>query len=470
MSASADTVMRIAFLPSRATVVAVTVMAVACALALLAGAPLGLVSRIAGLLVAVGLVAAASDLVLSRRAWATAPLRYERRLPPALAVGSPRTLEAALVNEGSTPWRVSLFDHVDPRFEVEGLPVEVAVPAVATTVVRYTIRPRARGEAAFAPAELRVRTRAGLFEMRLAAGEAARVRVYPNFAAVSRYAWLAGDRRLAEIGIKSYPMRGAGTDFKQLAEYRQGDAIRDIDWKATYRQGRPIVRQYQDERDQSVIFLLDCGRRMRADESADARPGLEGTPGASRGSHFDAALDALMLLAYVALKEGDEVGAMTFGGPPGSSRSVAPRKGVQSLNPLIAALYDVEPQPTHPDYREAASALMGKLRKRSLVVVLTNFREEDADELEPALKLLRTRHLVLLASLRERALREIAEQPLRAERDAIEVAGAHLFAQSRDDAFRRLAARDAHLLDVEPQRVAVELVNRYRAVKRAGLL
>ncbi len=189
-----------------------------------------------------------------------------------------------------------------------------------------------------------------------------------------------------------------------------------------------------------------------------------------RGSHFDAALDALMLLAYVALKEGDEVGALTFGGSPGQQRRVAPRKGVQALNPLIAALYDIEPEATHPDYRVAATDLMKSLKKRSLVVILTNFREEDADELAPALKLLRTRHLVLLASLRERALREVAEQPLKVERDAIEIAGAHLFAQARDDAFRRLAARDAFLLDVEPEKVAVELVNRYRAVKRAGLL
>ena len=143
---------------------------------------------------------------------------------------------------------------------------------------------------------------------------------------------------------------------------------------------------------------------------------------------------------------------------------------MHSLNALIAGLYDIEPQATHPDYRAAAADLMKTLRKRSLVVVLTNFREEDAGELAPALKLLRTRHLVLLASLRERALREVAEQPLLVERDAIEVAGAHLFAQARDDAFRRLAARDAYLLDVEPEQVAVELVNRYRAVKRARLL
>ena len=74
-----------------------------------------------------------------------------------------------------------------------------------------------------------------------------------------------------EIGIKSYPQRGSGTDFKQLADYRPGDSIRDIDWKATLRHGRPIVREYQDERDQRVVFLLDCGRRMRADEGSGAR-------------------------------------------------------------------------------------------------------------------------------------------------------------------------------------------------------
>jgi hypothetical protein len=104
------------------------------------------------------------------------------------------------------------------------------------------------------------------------------------------------------------------------------------------------------------------------------------------------------------------------------------------------------------------------------VVVLTNFRDEDARELEPALRLLRSRHLVLLASLRERVLRELAEQPLTTNERVVEVAGAHLFAQSRSDAFQRLAGRDGLLLDVEPAQLAAELVNRYRAVKRAGLL
>jgi uncharacterized protein (DUF58 family) len=177
-----------------------------------------------------------------------------------------------------------------------------------------------------------------------------------------------------------------------------------------------------------------------------------------------------MLLAHVALKEGDAVGAMTFGTAPDDARLFAPRKGKASLNALVAALYDIEPRATHSDYLVAATELIRKQRKRALVVVLTNFRDEDVPELEPALRLLRTRHLVLLASLRERVLREIAEQPLKSDTQAIEVAGAHLFAQARSDAFARLAARDALLIDVEPARLPAELVNRYRAVKRSGLL
>ncbi len=447
-------------LPTRATIAWLLAATIVAACALLLGAPPHDVDMAAGIVVVAGLLVAMVDIAMTRRDWNMAPLRWQRELPPALAVGVERTLGGSLVNDGGRAWRVALFEGVDETFVVGGLPASALAPGRSSTSLQYRARPTRRGTARFTDAEVRVRSVLGLFEMRRRLGGPASLRVFPNFAAVAGYAWLAGDRRLSEIGIKSYPMRGSGTDFKQLADYRPGDAIRDVDWKATQRHGRPIVREYQDERDQRVVFLLDCGRRMRADEGSASR----------RTGHFDAALDALMLLAYVALKDGDEVGAMTFGGGPSQARSVAPRKGVTSLGTLIAALHDVEPQSTQPDFQVAATDLLKAMPKRSLVVVLTNFREEDGPEFGLALKLLRTRHLVLVASLRESALREIAEQPLRVEQDAIEAAGAHLFAQSRDAAFRRLAGRDQLLLDVEPQGLAVALVNRYRSVKRAGLL
>jgi uncharacterized protein (DUF58 family) len=299
-----------------------------------------------------------------------------------------------------------------------------------------------------------------LFELLERVGEVESRRSYPDFAQVARYAWLAGDRRLQEIGIKTYQQRGEGTDFKQLSEYRHGDPVRHIDWKATLRQHKPILREFQDERDQCVMLLIDCGRRMRA---YDTEEGIG-------GGHFDQVLNAVMLLSYVALKQGDAVGALTFGTPPGQERVFAPRKGAHALNALMGELYSVQPSPTHSDYVSMAQNLLLRHHKRSLVIVITNFRDEDASELSQALKLLRSRHLVLLASLRERVVGELISQTIDSGEAAIDVGSAHLYEQSRREAFNRLAARDALMVDAEPQRLGIELVNRYHAVKRAGMI
>jgi uncharacterized protein (DUF58 family) len=445
-------------LPSRAAIVALLAASAAALVALVLRAPAAGVGLVVLGVLALMLVWMVLDLIITLAAWRAAPLRWTRRLPDAFALGVARTIDGTLINTGRRRWRVAFFDHADPDLDPQGLPVSADLRANAEAQLRYTVRPRRRGRVAFAPADMRVQ---GLFrslELQWRIGDTEIRPVLPNFASVARYAWLATDRRLADIGIKTQVQRGEGTDFKQLAEYRAGDSIRHIDWKATLKQSRPIVRRFQDERDQCVIFLIDCGRRMRADE------------GSIHGSHFDEALNALMLLAHVALKDGDEVGALTFGTAPEQRRSFAPRKGLATLSLLTATLYDIQPEATHSDYLLAARDLMRVHAKRALIVVLTNFRDEDAPELDAALKLLRSRHLVLLASLRERVLRELGEQPLTQAHHAIETAGAHLFVQARRDAFRRLSQRDALMVDAEPERLAVELVNRYRAVKRAGLL
>ncbi len=471
-------------LPSRSSIYALLTVAAAALVALLLRVPAADVGTAVLGMLALGVVWAAVDFWLTRRAWHAAPLQWTRRLPDAFALGVQRTIDGTLVNSGTRRWRVAFFDHADPDLDPQGLPVTADLRANAQAQLRYTVQPRRRGRIAFEPADVRVQSLGRSLELQWRIGTRETRPVFPNFASVSRYAWLATDRRLADIGIKTQVQRGEGTDFKQLAEYRPGDSIRHIDWKATLKQSRPIVRQFQDERDQCVIFLIDCGRRMRADEGRERRAApsslapLGGRDGRSpdlgadiiHGSHFDEALNAMMLLAHVALKDGDEVGAITFGTSPEHKRAFAPRKGLATLSALTAVLHDIQPEATHSDYLIAARDLMRVHSKRALIVMLTNFRDEDAPELDAALKLLRSRHLVLLASLRERVLREMTEQPLKESRHAVEVAGAHLFAQARRDAFRRLAERDALMVDAEPEGLAVELVNRYRAVKRAGLL
>jgi uncharacterized protein (DUF58 family) len=448
------------FLPSRASLRAALAATLAATLAALLQVPAAVLGSAAAALLGAFLLAAAADLWHSLRALRAAPLAVERSWPQALALGVRHTLALALVNPGTRAWQVRLFDGVAGGLAFDGLPQTLALPAGSRVQARYGVLPQRRGAVHFAPLQLRVRSIWGLFELQQVLGQPRELRVFPNFAALARYAWLAGDRRLTEIGIKSYVQRGPGTDFKQLREYRPDDPVRHIDWKATLRQSRPVVREFEDSRDQCVIFLLDCGRRMRADEGAAS----------VEGSHFDQALNAMMLLSHVALKEGDEVGALTFGQGAARPRHFAPRKGAATLNALMARFYDVEPGTDYSDYQEMARRLMTVHRKRSLVVLLTNFRDEDAAELRPALQLLRTRHLVLLASLRERAHREILQGDSTRHEQAVIVAGSHLFEQARRDAFLRLVGSDPLAIDVEPGRLAVALVNHYHAVKKARLL
>jgi uncharacterized protein (DUF58 family) len=446
--------------PTRRIWLALVLAASGGATLLVAGIALPIVRMGLGGFLVLGLAFAVLDWWRSHRAWRAAPLTMERHIPTALALGVDRVLAFKLGNAGARTWQVQVLDETESRLHVQGMPQTVRVAPGQWVELRYTVQPRQRGEVGLGRTHLRVRSCWGLWDMGYTVGQVQTVYVYPNFAAVARYAWLAGDRRLEQIGIKTFVKRGMGVDFKQLAEYQLGDSVRNIDWKATLRFQRPIVRQYQDERDQRVMFMLDCGRRMRADEgeaSAD-------------GSHFDQALNALMLLSYVALKEGDEVGVMTFGNADGGTRDFFPRKGAATLNALIASLYDLQPSLTHSDYVAAAQDFMRKHPKRALLILITNFRDEDAPELEPALKLLRSKHLVLVASLRERVVRETIAQPLNKPHAVAEVATAHWFAQSRSDAFRRVMGRDALSVDVEPAKLAVTLVNRYHAVKRSGLL
>ncbi|MES1195619.1 MAG: DUF58 domain-containing protein [Steroidobacter sp.] len=410
------------------------------------------------------IIATSLDINATRKTWRDAALQFSRRLPAAFALGVKRHIPVYIAIGGEHALHLRLVDHSDASLHTMHMPVDVVLQPGSQTELGYIVTPTRRGEVIFAKAQIRFKSLWKLLELQCRVGIDESRRVYPDFAQVAKYAWLAGDRRLSEIGIKTFRQRGEGTYFKQLAEYRVGDSLRHIDWKATQRFDKPIIREFQNERDQCVLMLIDCGRRMRADERIGT---VEDSIGSS---HFDQVLNAAMLLGYVALKQGDAVGALTFGTPAGQQRWFAPRKGISILNALMGELYAVQPTPTHSDYVTAAKDLLRRQTKRAMVIVITNFRDEDAGELGQAIRLLQTRHLVLTASLRERVVRELASQPMNSGDALIEIASAHLYEQSRRDAFNQLAAHNALMVDAEPERLGVELVNRYEAAKRAGMI
>jgi uncharacterized protein (DUF58 family) len=376
-----------------------------------------------------------------------------RVAPHSLAVGTSNRFGLRLRNLAPRALEVRVHDHHPEGCEVEGLPVALRLPAGGWAQAAYDLRPRRRGAASFGGAALLVRGRLGLLDRAARVPLPAELKVYPDFKEVVRYALLALADRLGQMGIRKSHRRGEGLEFEQLRDYRQGDLLRQIDWKATARRRRLTSREYEEEKNQQVVFLVDCGRRLRARDGELA--------------HFDHVLNAVLLLTYVALRQGDAVGFMTFSG---DERWVAPVKGPAAMVRILEELHDLETSLAPSDFAEAARRLLARQRRRALVVLVTNLREEDSPELRPALAALARRHLVLLASLREAALRELCEAPVRGLSDALGVAEAFRYARERRAVHEGARQGGALVLDVEPAELPVSLVNRYLDVKRTGRL
>lgn len=329
------------------------------------------------------------------------------------------------------------------------------------TELTYRVRPLVRGDHRFDAVALRLTSPLGLWQRSLTCAVSSSVRVYPDFAKITQYILLASDQRLSQIGVLQQRRRGEGLDFDQLREYRQGDTSRQIDWKASSRFRKLVSREYQDERDQRIVFMLDCGQRMRAFES-------EVRHGADALSHFDHTLNALLLLCYVALRQGDAVGLFTFA--HGEPRYLPPRKSVSTVNRILNSVYDLEPTLATPDYLLASEQLARRVTKRALIIVLTNLRDEDDSLLLPALGLLRRRHLILLANLREMTLQQVARTPIDSFDDALTYGAAAEYARARLRGLARLRHSGVQLVDAYPSQLPRALVNKYWDMKRAGQL
>lgn len=396
------------------------------------------------------MVAAIVDVWLSRKA---PDLRVERTIAGVWPVGVWGGVTLTLHNHAGRNLRIELYDGYPTAWKLEGLPHASSIAPGGFVAITYRLCPDKRGNAQFNAAHLRITSPFGLWVRAHRIGPEQSVKVFPDFSQLLGYTLTATDRRSPTAGAIRKRRRGEGTDFRQLREYRQGDSMRSIDWKATARQQKPISREYQEERDQQVVFLLDTGRRMLAQDG--------------NTTHFDHALNAVLTLGFLAQKQGDAVGLMSFGG---ENRWLSPYKGRVGLDRLLAGVYDLQPTEVAPDYTQAAAALLGRLSKRAFIVLITNLRDEDDQALRSACELLSTRHLVLCASLREKALDAAVAAPVLQFNDALRVAATAHYLQQRDHAIKRLGIRASHLIDITPERLSMSLVNRYMDIKESGQL
>ncbi len=395
-------------------------------------------------------VIATADAWLSRRAPA---LRIERELAGVWPVGAWNKVTLRVHNDSARALALDLHDDYPTQWAMEGLAHRTRIAQGAFAAITYRLCPDQRGKATFGAAFLRVASPCRLWTRLHRVGPASEVKVFPDFAQLLGHTLSATDRRAPTAGAIRKRRRGEGTDFRQLREYRQGDSMRSIDWKATARRNKPITREYQEERDQQVVFLLDTGRRMHARDDVT--------------THFDHALNAVLTLGFLAQKQGDAVGLMTFGG---ETRWLAPLKGRTGLDRLLAGVYDLQPSEMAPDFTLAATALLNRLSKRAFVVIITNLRDEDDTALRAACELMSTRHLVMCASLREKVMDRARDTEVASFGDALRYSATVHYLQQRRDAIKRLGIRADRLIDITPEKLSSALVNRYRAIKDSGQL
>lgn len=391
--------------------------------------------------------------------WALAPgqsrFRIERRLPPVLALGAEGRITWVVHNTTSRSVTVRLADELAPSLRPSTRRARLRVPARGRIEATATLLPARRGRFDIDEMTVRIQGPLGLMARQGTRRVVGGLRVYPPFKSRDEAELRINRARILEVGLRSARGLGGGTEFEQLRDYGPDDEFRRIDWAATARTGKAIVRTYRAERNQTVLILLDNGRVMAA--RVDDVPRVE---------H---AMDAVMMLTTVATRLGDRCGLVAF---DSDVRAVVPpARQREQLSRVTEAMYTLEPQLTESDYAGAFSFAVSRFRKRALLVILTDLVEQAVGEsLLPALPLIVRSHLVVVAGVRdpdvERWAGEVPDGPEATYRKAAAVSAL----DERARAVARLRGYGATVIDAAPGDLAPRLADTYLKVKATGRL
>jgi uncharacterized protein (DUF58 family) len=397
--------------------------------------------------------AALFDLASLRGA---ARIRVSRQCGTTCSLGEPQQVTLVLENLMPRGRRLRLKDDVPPTCSGEPAEFRVGVPSHSRVELEYRLVPGKRGTYTLAQVDALVESRMGLWQRSISWPVETVVRVYPDVHQIARYTLLARRARLSALGLRASRRLGTDNEFERLRDYIEGDDPRHLDWRATARRRKLTVRAHQHNQSQRILFLIDCGRMMAGDTGGGFSP-------------LDHALNAMLLLAHVALIRGDQVGLLAF-----SERTrayVPPGGGSRLIRRLVHAVHNVFPEPVEPRYDRAFVELEKRCRKRSLVVLLTNlFDDVSAGILAEYLENLTGRHLPLGVFLRDQDLFALA--------DAAPSDGPGLFAggaaadllSRRERVLAGLRGRGVLTLDVFPDELTGQLVSRYLEIKARHLL
>ncbi len=396
------------------------------------------------------LVLALIDLALVLRP----VVEVRRRVKRTLSLARPVQVALDVRNLSRRRLRVQVQDALFEHAATEGAPVVLEVGPGAVREGSYKLMAMQRGVHVIGDHHVRYPSPAGLWLRQLRLPGEDRLNVYPDVQAVRHYELLARQDR-DHYASRLVRMRGGDTEFERLRDYLPDDEFRKIDWKATARRRKLTVREYQLEKNQNVVFVLDCGRTMGAvwDEL----------------TALDYALNAVLMLSHVAIRRGDQVGLVAF--DEKVTRVVKPRGGVSASNQIIQSVFDLFPRMVESDYEAAFRTLRRHVQKRTLVVFICHAIDDTtARNFQRLTRELLPRHLPLCVLLKDREVEARASQVARNEEEAcVQAAAAEVLAW-RHRVVNEMQRAGVLVLDVLHHQLTGALVSRYLEVKARGLI
>jgi uncharacterized protein (DUF58 family) len=378
-----------------------------------------------------------------------------RDIPNPLSLGAGQEILVGIRNRRAAGLRAVLADHVPLSLRPSAREVRGSFDARGEWIAAYAVEAPHRGSFQFGPIDLRTWRPNGWWarQVRIPAPQAAAV--YPNVLAIRQYQLTLRRGMPYRPGQRRSRPPGAATSFAGLRDYIAGDDPRRINWKATARRDQPVTMELEAERGQQVMILLDCGRLMTAP--------------AGQLTKLDHAVNAALLLGWLAQQQGDRVGLIAFTDQVDSF--LAPQRGPTQVNRLNEALYGVRAQYVEPDFGEAFGQLARRVSRRSLVVVLTDVLDPGASrELVSQALWLSARHLVLVVAMEDPALVAARDAPIDRSARAYEWAAAEELLATRRQSFEALRRGGVLGLDVPAGKLSPALVEQYLELKERALL
>jgi uncharacterized protein (DUF58 family) len=378
-----------------------------------------------------------------------------REAPPAFSVGRAAAVTYRWVNGTRVRARLRLREVRPDLLGGTQAPRGLAVPPLGEARETVPVLPARRGReqgggfVVDSVGPLGLGRRRGRVELSWDAA------VYPPLVSVRLRASVAQAQRRREQGMTPLRQIGEGRLFESLREWVPGDDLRHIDWKATARRRKVITRQYEAERRQQVLLVLDTGRLLTAEIAGVSR--------------LDYVVQAALELAYAAAQHDDNVGVMAFA--DGVQHFVAPQRGRLAVKRVLDVLAVVEPTLVEPDYPGAFRYLAARNRKRALTVLFTDVIDRFAsDALVANVASLRPRHLPLAVTLKNPEIEHVAALRPAVAHDAFRKAAAEELLRARDEALGHMRRAGVLVLDVPPERAAQAVVAKYLELKRRGRL